>query len=76
MRIALTHWEEVTRLLEQHDKLVRKMHMEMEAVAEPVVPTIQGHEASVEEDAENEEAAEPSILNVLNEDQGLKMHIL
>jgi hypothetical protein len=68
MRIALTHREEITKLLEQHDELVRKMHTEMEAVAEPVVSTMQGPEALDGEDEENEEPAEPSILNVLNED--------
>jgi hypothetical protein len=60
MRIALTHREEIKKLLEQHDGLVRKMHTEMEAVEEPVVPTTQGPEAS---DGEEEENEEPAVSN-------------
>jgi uncharacterized protein YecA (UPF0149 family) len=69
MRIALTHREEVTKLLEQHDELVQKMQTEMEAVAEPVQPT--EALAVAEDEDDDEETAdeqEPSILNVLNED--------
>jgi hypothetical protein len=68
MRIALNHREEITKLLEQHDGLVRQMHNEIVDVAELVIPTVQEPEASGEEDVENEEPAEPSILHVLNED--------
>jgi hypothetical protein len=68
MWIALTHREEITKLLEQHDELIRKLHTEMEVVAEPFVPTTQATEASADKDEEDEEPAEPSILNVLNED--------
>jgi hypothetical protein len=73
MRIALSHHEEVTKLLVEHEELVRKMNMEMEAVAEPVIPTTQPTRAStsMDEEHDNEETAdeqEPSILNVLNED--------
>jgi hypothetical protein len=43
--------------------------MEMEAVAEPVVPRSQPTEAAEEEDdEETADEQEPSILNVLNED--------
>jgi hypothetical protein len=72
MQITLTHHEEVTKLLEQHQELVWKMHTEMEAIAEPFVPLTQLMEASAgdDEEEEDEEPAkqEPSILNVLNED--------
>jgi hypothetical protein len=50
--LALIHREEVTRLLEEHDALVRRMQTEMEAVAEPVVPVSQPTEAAEEEDDE------------------------
>jgi hypothetical protein len=73
MRIALSHREEVTKLLAEQEALVRKMQTEMEAVAEPVVPTTEpsGASVGVNEDDDDEETAdeqEPSILNVLNED--------
>jgi hypothetical protein len=56
-----SHHEEVTKLLEQHEELVRKMNMEMEAVAEPVVPPTQPTNASTggnEEDDDKETADE------------------
>jgi hypothetical protein len=73
MRIALSHQEEVTKLLAEQEDLVRKMQTEMEAVVETVVPTIQptGALANVNEEEDDEETAdeqEPSILHVLNED--------
>jgi hypothetical protein len=73
MRIALSHREEVTKLLTEQEELVRKMQMEMEAVAEPVVPTTQPTGASVavneeEDDEETADEQEPSILHVLKED--------
>jgi hypothetical protein len=37
LRLSLIHREEVTKLLEEHDALVRRMQTEMEAVVEPVV---------------------------------------
>jgi hypothetical protein len=40
----------------------------MDAVAEPVVPPTQITEVSPDEEEGDEEPAEPSILNVLNED--------
>jgi hypothetical protein len=60
MRIALSHREEVTKLLVEQKELVRKMQTEMEAVAEPVVPTTQPTEAAeaVEEDNDEEFADE------------------
>jgi hypothetical protein len=68
IRIALTHREEITKLLEQHDEIDRKLHMDMETVAELVVPPTQATEVSADEEEEDEEPAEPSILNILNED--------
>jgi hypothetical protein len=73
MRIALSHREEVTKLLVEQEELVRKMQIEMEAVAEPVVPMTQPTGASVavnkeEDDEETADEQEPSILHVLNED--------
>jgi hypothetical protein len=69
LRLTLIHREEVTKLLEEHDALVRKMQMEMEAVAELVVLVSQPTEAAEEEDdEETADEQEPSILNVLNED--------
>jgi hypothetical protein len=45
------------------------MNEEMEAVAEPVVPTAQGTNITANEAvSEDEESGEPSILGVLNED--------
>jgi hypothetical protein len=60
MRIALSYHEEVTKLLEQHEELFRKMHTEMEAIAEPFVPRTQPTEASAgaDEEDEDEEIAE------------------
>jgi hypothetical protein len=67
--LALTHREEITKLLGEHDKLVRRMETEMEAVAEPVRPTSQPTEGAEEADGdETADEQEPSILNVLNED--------
>jgi hypothetical protein len=45
------------------------MYAEMEVVAEPIVPTMQGLKAAEEEaEADEEDSGEPFILNVLNED--------
>jgi ribosomal protein L12E/L44/L45/RPP1/RPP2 len=71
LRIALTHREEVTKLLASQDELVRKMQQEMEAVAEPVGPSAQLTEAAAAAEEDDEETAderEPSIWHVLNED--------
>jgi hypothetical protein len=69
MRIALTHCEEITKLLERHEEHVRAMHAKMEVVAELVVPAAPKTEAPEEEaDMEENDSAEPSILHVLNED--------
>jgi hypothetical protein len=69
MRIALTHHEEITKLLERHDEHIQTMYAKMEAVLEPVVPVAQGTEAPKEaNDMEEDDSREPSILNVLNED--------
>jgi hypothetical protein len=71
MRISLSN-REVTKLLAEHDELVRKIQTEMEAVAELVGPSTQPTEAAraAEEDDDEETAdeQEPSILHVLNED--------
>jgi hypothetical protein len=67
--LGLTHREEVTKLLGEHDELVRRMETKMEAVAEPV--TLASEPTGGAEEADDEEIAdeqEPSILNVLNED--------
>jgi hypothetical protein len=67
--LGLTHREEITKLLNTHEELVRRMETEMEAVAEPVRPASQPTEGA--EDADDEEPAEelePSILPVLTED--------
>jgi hypothetical protein len=69
LRLGLTHREEITKLLGEHDALVRRMETEMEAVAEPVRPA--SEPTGETEDADDEETADeqdPSILNVLNED--------
>jgi hypothetical protein len=69
LRLGLTHREEITKLLSEHDELVRRMEPEMKAVAEPVRPASEPTGGA--EEADNEETAneqEPSILNVLNED--------
>jgi hypothetical protein len=73
MRISLSHREEVTKLLAEQEELVWKMQMEMEVVAEPVVPTTQPAGASIgvneeEDDEETADEQEPSILHALNED--------
>jgi hypothetical protein len=67
IRIALTHREEITKLLERHKEQVRTMQVEMEAVVEPVVPVAQETE-DPEEEAEEDNSSKPSILHVLNED--------
>jgi hypothetical protein len=69
LRLALSHQEEVTKLLEEHDALVRRMQTEMEAIAEPIVPAqLTGAAEAAEEDDDEETAdeQESSILNVLN----------
>jgi hypothetical protein len=69
MQIALTHREEITKLLERHEEHVQTMYAEMEAVAEPVVPAAPETEAPEEEaDMEEDDSAKPSIFHVLNED--------
>jgi hypothetical protein len=67
MRIALTHREEITKLLEQHEENARTMHAEMEAVAEPVVPVVP-EKGGPKDEGEDDDVAEPLILHVLNED--------
>jgi hypothetical protein len=67
--LGLTHHAEITKLLGEHDELVRRMQTEMEAVAESVRPASEPTGGA--EDADEEETAdeqEPSIWNVLNED--------
>jgi hypothetical protein len=70
--LGLIHHGEVTKLLEEHDALVRRMQTEMETVAELVVPTQPMETVGpVEEEDDEEETAdeqEPSILYVLNEE--------
>jgi hypothetical protein len=69
LRIALTHCEEIAKLLERQEEHVPMMNVEMEAVAYPVVPAVEGTEIAEDEaDSEDEEFGEPSILGVLNED--------
>jgi hypothetical protein len=69
IRIALTHREEITKLLERHEEQVRTMHVEIEAVAEPVIVAAQETEAPEEAaDLEEDDSAEPSILHVLNKE--------
>jgi hypothetical protein len=71
LRLGLIHQEEVTKLLAEHDALVRQMKMEMEAVAKLVGPAKPTEAAEVIEEEDDEETAdeqEPSILHVLNED--------
>jgi hypothetical protein len=67
MWIALTHREEITKLLVRQEETVRAMHAEMEAAAEPVVPAAL-ETGAPEEKEEDDDVAEPSLLNVLNED--------
>jgi uncharacterized coiled-coil protein SlyX len=69
LRLGLTHREEITKLLGEHDALVRRMQTEMEAVVEPVRP-VSGPTGGAKEadDEETADVQEPSILNVLNED--------
>jgi hypothetical protein len=69
MRIALIHYEDITKLLERHEKYVRAMHAKMEVVVEPIVPAVLETEAPKEEaNMEKDDSPEPSILHVLNED--------
>jgi DNA repair ATPase RecN len=71
LRLALTHREAITKLLEGQDALVHQMRTEMEAVVEPMVPAEPTGAAKGPEDDDDEETAEeqePSILHVLNED--------
>jgi chromosome segregation ATPase len=68
MRIAMRHREEVKIMLEQHDELVGKLHAEMEAITEPVIPAGQEEGIPGEDDDDEETETEPSILGVLNED--------
>jgi hypothetical protein len=69
--LALSHREDITKLLEEQATLVGNMQREMEGVAEPVVPAestgaAQGSE--FDDDEETAQEQEPSILHVLNED--------
>jgi hypothetical protein len=71
LRLALTHREAITKLLEGQEALVYQMQTEMEAIAKPVVPAEQTGAAKGSEDDDDEETAEeqePSILHILNED--------
>jgi hypothetical protein len=67
LRFALSHREEITKLLEFQDALVDRMQKEMENVAERVVPAepaeaVQGLEFD-DDDEETTEEQEPSILS-------------
>jgi hypothetical protein len=55
LRLGLIHREEVTKLLAEHDALVRRMQIEMEAVAEPVVPAQPMETAEIVEEEDDEE---------------------
>jgi hypothetical protein len=73
LRLAVSHREEITKLLEFQDTLVDRMQKEMETVAEPVIPAepaaaAQGSKFEDDDDEESAEEQEPSILHVLNED--------
>jgi hypothetical protein len=73
LRLAFSHREEITKLLEFQDTLVDRMRKEMETIAQPVKPTepavaAQGSEFEDDDDEETAEEQEPSILHVLNED--------
>jgi hypothetical protein len=69
LRLGLTHREEITKLLGEHDELVRTIETEMEDVAEPVRPASEPMGGAEEtDDKETADEQEPSILNVLNED--------
>jgi hypothetical protein len=70
--LALSHREEITKLLEFQGVLVDRMRKEMETVVEPVAPAepaeaAQGSEFE-DDDEETAKEQEPSILHVLNED--------
>jgi hypothetical protein len=72
LRLAVSHQEEITKLLDFQDMLVGRMRKEMETVAEPITPAepaagAQGSEFEDDDDEPTEEQ-EPSILHVLNED--------
>jgi hypothetical protein len=73
LRLALSHQEEIGKLLEFQDTLVDRMRKEMETVAEPVKPAepaaaTQGSKFEDDDEEETTEEQEPSILHVLNED--------
>jgi hypothetical protein len=67
MHITLKHREEIMKLFGRHEAIVQNLRQDMEAIAEPNIPSAQGTDAAeVEEDKEDTD--EPSILGVLNED--------
>jgi hypothetical protein len=71
LRLAVSHREEITKLLDFHETLVGRMQKEMETVAEPIQPAEPAAAGSEFEDDEEDEPAEeqePSILHVLNDD--------
>jgi hypothetical protein len=73
LRLAVSHREEISKLLDFQDTLVDRMRKEMETVAEPIKPAepaaaAQGSEFEDDDDDEPAEEQEPSILHVLNED--------
>jgi chromosome segregation ATPase len=67
LRLAVSHQEEITKLLEFQDKLVDRMRKEMEIVAEPVVKTCDaeavGRSRPKYSEAERELAGEQGTQN-------------
>jgi hypothetical protein len=57
--IALTHREEITRLLERHEEHIRTMYMKMEAIAEAIVLVAPETEALEEEADMEDDSTEP-----------------
>jgi hypothetical protein len=73
LRLAVSHREEISKLLDFQDTLVDRMWKEMETVAEPIKPAepaaaAQGSEFEDDDEEEMAKEQEPSILHVLNED--------
>jgi hypothetical protein len=73
LRLAVSHREEITKLLDFQDTLVNRMRKEIETVAEPIKPAepaavAQGSDFENDDDEDPAEEQEPSILHVLNED--------
>jgi hypothetical protein len=71
LRLAVSHRAEISKLLDFQDTLVERMRKEMEAVAEPIQPAetaTAGSEFKDDDEDEQAEEQEPSILHALNED--------